>query len=1170
MMAKLEKSNFEVLGLCCSSEVPLIERILKPLNGVDEISVIVPTKTVIVLHDPLLISQTQLVEALNRERLEANVKLHGEVKFQKRWPEKWVIACGLLLALSFLKYVYEPLQWLALGAVAIGLPSVIFQKHSSHPELHSQRQHSHANCRSSLDGLMRAHMGGTLALQDFSEAGAIVFLYAISQWLESAASYKAMAVMSSLTSMAPQKAILAETGRQVDVNNVSVSTVLVVKAGDAIPIDGIIVEGQCEVDEKMLTGESFPVVKQLDDTVLAGTVNLNGYVKIKTTALAEDCVVARMTKLVEDAHRNKSTAERLIDSCAKYYIPAVMLLSAGFAVIPTAFRVRNENYWFHLALVVLVSACPCALILSTPVAIFCALSEAAMTGLLVKGGEYLEILAKVKTMAFDKTGTITRGEFVVTDFQSLCDDISLSTLLYWVSSIESKSSHPMATALVDYARFHTIEPKPENVEDFQNFPGEGIFGKIDGKDVYVGNRRISVRAGSTTVPTMEAHTMGGKTSGFIYCGPSAVGVFTLSDACRSGAKEAIEELKSLGIRTTMLTGDCHAAAVLIQDQLEDALDEVRAELLPEDKARIIEDLKKKKKGGVAMIGDGMNDAPALATADVGISMGISGSALATETGHMILMSNNIRKIPEAVRLARKTRRKLIENVIISITVKGAILALAFAGYPQVWAAVLADVGTCLVVILNSMLLLQGTQPQPQPKKEERYCNEKPGCWNMSDCHTPLISNSCCSSSSTVAEERKDKCKDLLDRQNHVSIGGDVDDATSIDDVALVEIEMAAVNDDSNGDKGAGHVTKNVPAGNSQAPTTVAPPVALTPVPTVPINHNEKPEKFNWVDFKRWQQKMLFYLTTLKPCEEVPDRGRRYEEIHCWPIFGLQDGGLKDYYGIGSRAPDYIARNICRGDDLERVIPSGCNCRKAASWLERVSELFETQEEGYVCSGTKKQAKPNKGKGPTHGPIHDPKKTIVKSKAKVKFEGKCFNCDKYGHRSADCCAPKRDRSQANVVLKMTSSKELILNNVLYVPDMRKNLVSGSLLNKHGFRMVFEVDKVVLTKVGVYLGRGYLANDMLKLNVTTLVPKAKNARIDNKVASSSAYLIESFNLWRGRLGHVNYGSIHRLINLGQQSRENVEGLWGYDEWVKLSNILVEDYAEGRRELDDVCDL
>ncbi|XP_057490687.1 cadmium/zinc-transporting ATPase HMA3-like isoform X2 [Actinidia eriantha] len=765
MMAKLEKSSFEVLGLCCSSEVPLIERILKPLNGVDEISVIVPTKTVIVLHDPLLISQSQLVEALNRERLEANVKLHGEVKFQKKWPEKWVIACGFLLALSFLKYVYEPLQWLALGAVAIGLPSVIFKSIAAI-----------RNCTPNVNILMLIAVGGTLALQDFSEAGAIVFLYAISQWLESTASYKATAVMSSLTSMAPQKAILAETGRQVDVNNVSVSTVLVVKAGDAIPIDGIIVEGQCEVDEKMLTGESFPVVKQLDDTVLAGTVNLNGYVKIKTTALAEDCVVARMTKLVEDAHRKKSTAERFIDSCAKYYIPAVMLLSAGFAVIPAAFRVRNENYWFHLALVVLVSACPCALILSTPVAIFCALSEAAMTGLLVKGGEYLEILAKVKTMAFDKTGTITRGEFVVTDFQSLCDDISLSTLLYWVSSIES----------------------------------EGIFGKIDGKDVYVGNRRISVRAGSTTVPTMEAHTMGGKTSGFIYCGPSAVGVFTLSDACRSGAKEAIEELKSLGIRTTMLTGDCHAAAVLVQDQLEDALDEVRAELLPEDKARIIEDLKKNKKGGVAMIGDGMNDAPALATADVGISMGISGSALATETGHMILMSNNIRKIPEAVRLARKTRRKLIENVIISITVKGAILALAFAGYPQVWAAVLADVGTCLVVILNSMLLLQGPQPQPQPKKEEIHCNEKSGCCNMSDCHTPLISKSCCSNSSTVAEERcetqeycslrrcqaetlrksssscrKDKCNDLLDRQNHVSEGGDVDDATSIDDVALV-------------------------------------------------------------------------------------------------------------------------------------------------------------------------------------------------------------------------------------------------------------------------------------------------------------------------------------------------------------------------------------------------
>lgn len=390
-------------------------------------------------------------------------------------------------------------------------------------------------------------------------------------------------------------------------------------------------------------------------------------------------------------------------------------MSVCIAAIPAALRVHNQDHWFHLALVVLISACPCALILSTPVATFCALSKAATYGILIKGGDYLEILAKIKTMAFDKTGTITRGEFVVTHFRSLCDDISSNTLLYWVSSIESKSSHPMAAALVDYSRFHSIEPKIENVVEFQNFPGEGICGKIDGKDIYVGNRKISQRAGSGSVPELEGDTEQGKTIGYIYNGATPVGIFKLSDVCRSGVVEAINGLKSLGIKTAMLTGDSHAAAMHAQNQLGNAVEAIHAELLPDEKAELIRQFK--KEGPTAMIGDGINDAPALATADVGFSMGISGSALATESGHVILMSNDLQKIPKAVRLARKAQTKVIQNVILSITTKAAIVALAIAGHPLVWAAVLADVGTCLLVIFNSMLLLGGTH------KHEEHCRE---------------------------------------------------------------------------------------------------------------------------------------------------------------------------------------------------------------------------------------------------------------------------------------------------------------------------------------------------------------------------------------------------------------------------------------------------------------
>ncbi|XP_009344843.2 putative inactive cadmium/zinc-transporting ATPase HMA3 isoform X1 [Pyrus x bretschneideri] len=694
---KFQKTYFDVLGLCCSSEVPLIENILKPLEGVKEVSVIVPSRTVIVVHDILLISQLQIVKALNQARLEANVRVYGAGdSYKKTWPSPYAIGSGVLLVLSFLKYTYRPLGWLALGAVALGIFPIAMKGFAS---IRNFRFHD-------INILVIIAVVGTIALKDYTEAASIVFLFIIAEWLQSCAGYRAKAVMSSLMSMAPRKAVLAENGEVVDVDEVKLNTILAVKAGEVIPIDGIVVEGKSEVDEKTLTGESYPVAKEKDSTVWAGTINLNGYISVKTTALAEDCAVAKMVKLVEEAQNSKTRTQRFIDKCAMFYTPAVLVISVSIAVIPAALHVHNWSKWFHLALVVLVSACPCGLILSTPVVTFCTLTKAATSGLLIKGGDYVEILAKVKIMAFDKTGTITRGEFVVMDFQSLRDDISLNTLLYWVASIERKSSHPMADALVDYGRSLSIEPKPENVEEFQNFPGEGIHGKIDGQDIYIGNRKIALRAACEIVPTTEGSN-GGKTIGYIYSGGTPTGVFTISDACRSGAAEAIRELKKLGIKTAMLTGDSNAASLHTNEQLKQALEVVHAELLPEDKARIVKEFK--TEGNTAMVGDGINDAPALATADIGISMGISGSALAQETGNIILLSNDIRKLPKAVRLARRANRKVVENVVLSITTKVGILALGFAGHPLVWAAVLADVGTCMLVIFNSMLLLQGTQ-----------------------------------------------------------------------------------------------------------------------------------------------------------------------------------------------------------------------------------------------------------------------------------------------------------------------------------------------------------------------------------------------------------------------------------------------------------------------------
>ncbi|KAL0733368.1 hypothetical protein Bca4012_009578 [Brassica carinata] len=680
---KWQKSYFDVLGICCTSEVPLIESILKSLEGVKEYSVIVPSRTVIVVHDSLLISPFQIAKALNQAKLEANVKVDGKTNFKNKLPSPFALASGILLLLSLLKFLYPPLGWIAVAAVAAGIYPILAKAVASTIGL-----------RVDINILVIITVAATLAMQDYMEAAAVVFLFTIAEWLETRASYKATAVMQSLMSLAPQKAIIAETGEEVEVDEVKVNTIVAVKAGETIPIDGIVVDGNCEVDEKTLTGEAYPVPKQRDSTVWAGTINLN----------ASDCVVAKMAKLVEEAQSSKTKSQRLIDKCSKFYTPSILLVSGCFAVVPAVMKVHNLNHWFHLALVVLVSACPCGLILSTPVATFCALTKAATSGLLIKSAEYLDTLSKIKITAFDKTGTITRGEFIVIEFRSLSRDISLHNLLYWVSSVESKSSHPMAATIVEYAKSVNVEPRTEEVEGYQNFPGEGIYGKIDGNDIYIGNKRIATRAKCSTVPEIEVDTKGGKTVGYIYVGERLAGVFNLSDACRSGVAQAMKELKDLGIKTAMLTGDNQDAAMHAQEQLGNAMDVVHGELLPEDKSKII--LEFKKEGPTAMVGDGVNDAPALATADIGISMGISGSALATQTGHIILMSNDIRRIPQAIRLARRARRKVVENLFISITLKVGILILAFCGHPLIWAAVLADVGTCLLVILNSMLLLR--------------------------------------------------------------------------------------------------------------------------------------------------------------------------------------------------------------------------------------------------------------------------------------------------------------------------------------------------------------------------------------------------------------------------------------------------------------------------------
>ncbi|XP_022889160.1 cadmium/zinc-transporting ATPase HMA3-like [Olea europaea var. sylvestris] len=697
---KFQKSYFDVLGLCCSSEVPLIERILKTMDGVKDFSINVPTKTVIVVHDTVLITQLQIVKALNQARLEANIRAYGKKNYQNKWPSPYALLCGALLLLSFLKYIYRPLEWLALVAVAIGIIPIGLRAVASM-----------RNLTLDINILVVIAVAGSIALKDYWEAGTIVFLFTIAKWLESRASYKATAVMSSLVNVVPQRAVLADTGEEINADEVKLNTILAVKAGEIIPIDGVIVDGNCEVDEKILTGESFPASKQKDSVVWASTINLNGYISVKTTAIAEDCVVARMAKLVEEAQNNKSRIQRFIDKCSKYYTPGKLFNFTNLILLVGTL----QPYLHDKHLKALNQARLEANIRAygkknyqnkwpSPYALLCgALLLLSFLKYIYRPLEWLALVAVA-------IGIIPIGLRAVASMRNLTLDINILVVIAVAGSIALKDYWEAGTIVFLF----TIAKWLESRASYKN--------------------QTLIIKGSTQIQTTHRGCP-------LLIKDNMVDAINRKGIEKEGSN-AQDIIQCLGIPSVEL--DELMECIFLQ--LGGALEIVHAELLPEDKARIIKELQ--NEGPTAMIGDGVNDAPALATANIGISMGVSGSALATEAGHVVLMSNDISKIPKAAHIARKVLRKVIENVIIAITTKAAILGLAIAGHPLVWAAVLTDVGTCLLVIFNSMLLLGKT------RRGKKCCQphvHKHKCKTTSDCSSHNHKPSC-------SDESQQKCE----------------------------------------------------------------------------------------------------------------------------------------------------------------------------------------------------------------------------------------------------------------------------------------------------------------------------------------------------------------------------------------------------------------------------
>lgn len=566
------------------------------------------------------------------------------------------------------------------------------------------------NRQFSINFLMTVAAIGAMIIGEYLEAATVVFLFAIGEALEGFVTGKAREGLRGLIDMKPAHAIqYSADGEEISVpvEALRIGDVIVIKPSEKIPMDGVVLAGESAVNQAPITGESVPVYKMAGATVYAGCINGDGLLRVEVTHLAKDNTLNRVIQLVEEAQSAKSPTQRVIDNFAQWYTPAVMVLAGLVALIPILILGQSAEVWVYRALTMLVIACPCALVISTPVSIISAVTAAARNGVLVKGGAFIEVLGQINVIAFDKTGTLTQGKPVTTRYQSLaphdeieacaeCDDV-----LALAEAVERYSAHPLAQAVVSAAETQRVAGK-YRADDVQSLTGRGVQGVVDGRVVTVGSHALfdaEYPHDASVCTLVDDAERQGQTALMVHDGEGVRGVITVRDEPRHDSKGTISALNSLGIETVMLTGD--NANVAGEIARETGVKSFRAGLLPQDKASAIQDL---LSGGkrVAMVGDGVNDAPALALANVGIAMGGAGSAQALETADIALMQDDIRQLPYAVKLSRFTTGIIRSNIAISFVVKAVFLALAAVGLTTMWLAIFADVGMTLLVTLNGM------------------------------------------------------------------------------------------------------------------------------------------------------------------------------------------------------------------------------------------------------------------------------------------------------------------------------------------------------------------------------------------------------------------------------------------------------------------------------------
>lgn len=693
-------STFRVEELDCATEEGELREALTPIQGVRSLEFDLVARHVSVRHN--LDSNAPIEAAIKAAGMRPKlvvpvVKAAGA---PTSLPRKTIVIMALagvfaigseVAVIAGLEERSVPVALLALTGIALGGRDTLRKGFQALKTRHL-----------TMGLLMSVAVLGALGIGQWPEAAVVIWLFGVAELIEALSLERARNAIRSLVSLAPETALVRDSGGSwisTNAGEVALGSVFLVKPGERIALDGTVAAGSSTVNQAPITGESVPVAKETGSIVFAGTINERGTLEITVTAEKGEGTLDRIARSIQQAQAEKAPAQRFVDRFASIYTPLVFLAAIGVALIPPLFFDGSWRTWIYKALVLLVLGCPCALVISTPVTVVSGLGGAARRGILIKGGIHLEQARRLKTIALDKTGTLTHGKPGLTDLVPL-DDNTRDDMLRVAASLDTLSEHPVAHAIVSA---HT--GKIDSVEAFDSIPGRGVTGIVDGVVYLLGNHRLAEESGVCN-PQIEAVLQGfendAKTAVVLMTTTKALAIFAVADTIRPESVQAVKDLVALGVHPVMLTGDNQRTATAVARAV--GIADARGDLLPEDKLRIVSELG--VIGPIAMIGDGVNDAPALAKANLGIAMGAAGTDTAIETADIALMDDDPRKIAEIIRISRHTSHVLWQNITIALAVKAVFFVLTMIGTASLWIAVLADMGASLVVIANGLRLLR--------------------------------------------------------------------------------------------------------------------------------------------------------------------------------------------------------------------------------------------------------------------------------------------------------------------------------------------------------------------------------------------------------------------------------------------------------------------------------